>query len=158
VLSNFVLPVSNDGSRPARWVERLSERQVRLWWRIALIALPVLPITYFAGGHFAALRGRPLSVVYAFWEPLVAWGTILFLIDSFQRHFNKLDGLWPSLSRRAYTIYVIHPPVLVGVALMWKSIPASPLIKFAMTGSVACGACYLIAGLLLRLPAFRKVL
>lgn len=156
--SYVVLYAAGCGTARAGWIERLPEPQVRIWWRIALIALPVLPIMYFAGVLFPALRGRPLSIAYAFWEPFVAWGTILFLIDRFQRRFDNLAGLWPSLSRRAYTIYIIHPPVLVGVALMWKTIPASPLIKFAITGSVACIACYLIAGLLLRAPAFRKVL
>jgi Acyltransferase family len=156
--SYIVLYAAGYGTARARWIEHLPERQVRLWWRIALIALPVLPIVYFAGKPFPALRGFPLAVVYAFWEPLVAWGIILILVDGFQRHFHRLDGLWSSLSRRAYTIYIIHPPVLVGVALMWKNIPASPFLKFAVTGSVACFVCYLIAGLLLWVPAFRKVL
>lgn len=156
--SYIVLYSAGCGTARARWIERLPPQQVRFWWRIALVALPVLPIVYFAGGVLPALRGRPLAVLYAFWEPLVAWGTILFLVERFQRRFNRLDGIWPSLSRRAYAIYIIHPPVLVAIALMWRNIPANPLIKFAATGSAACVACYLMTGLLLRLPALRKVL
>lgn len=156
--SYVVLFAAGYGTARARWIEHLPERQVRLWWRIALIALPVLPLVYFVGKPFPALRGYPISVVYAFWEPAVAWGIILVLVNGFQRRFNKLEGVWPSLSRRAYTIYIIHPPILVGVALLWKNVPANPLLKFAVTGSVACFACYLIAGLVLGVPAFRKVL
>ena len=148
------------GIRTARvhWIEHLPARQVGLWWRIALLTLPVLPLAYLLAKHVPELQGRPQAVVYAFWEPLVAWGTILFLAGYFQRRFDRLTGVWRPLSRRAYTIYVIHPPVLVAVALAWRNVPAAPLLKFAVTGCVACVACYLIAGLLLRLPKLASIL
>ncbi|RQZ52874.1 acyltransferase [Burkholderia cepacia] len=148
------------GYRTARvhWIEHLSARQVRLWWRIALLALPVLPVAYLLAKHVPALRGRPQEVIYAFWEPLVAWGTSLFLASRFQRRFDRLTGAWQSLSRRAYTIYIIHPPVLVGIALVWRTVPVSPFLKFAVTGGVACVTCYLIAGLLLRVPRLASIL
>ncbi|APA88115.1 acyltransferase [Paraburkholderia sprentiae WSM5005] len=142
----------------SHWIERLPERQIRLWWRVALIALPVLPLVYFMGGYLHALRGRPLAIVYAFWEPFVAWGTILFLASVFQRRFETLVGVWQPLSRRAYAIYIVHPPVLVAVALAWRNVPAAPLLKFVITGSVACALCYLVAGLVLRLPKLASVL
>ncbi|MCQ4437725.1 hypothetical protein NO135_22260, partial [Clostridioides difficile] len=65
---------------------------------------------------------------------------------------------WQPLARRAYTIYIIHPPVLVGVALAWQNVPAAPLLKFAVTGGIACVTCYLIAGLLLRVPRLASIL
>ncbi|WP_233852327.1 acyltransferase family protein [Paraburkholderia sp. HD33-4] len=142
----------------SNWIERVPERQVGLWWRVTLITLPILPLVYFLGGHLSQLRGRPLAIVYALWEPFVAWGTILFLASTFQRRFGKLIGVWQPLSRRAYTIYIIHPPVLVAVALAWRNVPAAPLLKFAITGSVACASCYLLAGLLLRLPKLASIL
>lgn len=148
------------GCRTARvhWIEHLPARQVKLWWYIALLALPVLPIAYLLAKQVPAMRGRPRDVIYAFWEPLVAWGTILFLASRFQRHVERLTGLWQPLVRRAYTIYVIHPPVLVAAALAWRHVPAAAFLKFAVTGSVTCVACYLIAGLLLRVPGLASIL
>lgn len=156
--SYVVLFAAGCGTARAHWIERVPQRQVRLWWRVTLIALPVLPLVYFVGKHVPELRGRSLSVVYAFWEPFVAWGTILFLASYFQRRFARLTGVWLRLTRRAYTIYIIHPPVLVGVALAWRDVPANPLLKFALTGSLACLFCYLIAGLLLRSPRLASIL
>ncbi|MEN2471523.1 acyltransferase [Burkholderia sp. GS2Y] len=148
------------GIRTARvhWIEHLPARQVGRWWRVALLALPVLPVAYLLAKHVPELRGWPQAVVYAFWEPLVAWGTILFLARFFQRRFDRLTSVWQPLSRRAYTIYVIHPPVLVAAALAWRSVPAAPFLKFAVTGCVACVACYLIAGLLLRSTRLASIL
>lgn len=156
--SYIVLYAAGCRAARARWLEHLPPRQVRTWWRIALLTLPVLPIAYLLAKHVPALRGRTVDVVYAFWEPLVAWGTILFLASRFQRRFSRLTGVWQPLAQRAYTIYIIHPPVLVGVALAWQNVPAAPFLKFAVTGGVACVACYLIAGLLLRVPRLASIL
>ncbi|MBB5448353.1 MULTISPECIES: acyltransferase [unclassified Paraburkholderia] len=156
--SYIVLYAAGCFTARVRWIERLPERQVQIWWCIALIALPILPLVYFLGGKLPELRGHLLTVVYAFWEPFVAWGTILFLAKHFQQRFDGLVGVWRPLSRRAYTIYIVHPPVLVAVALAWRNVPAPPLLKFALTGSLACLLCYLIAGLLLRLPKLSSIL
>ena len=140
------------------WLEFLPADKVRTWWRVALLALPTLPIVYFLGRAVPGLREPVLGYVYAFWEPLVAWGVILKLLWEFQRKFTVLDGLWKSLARRAYTIFIIHPPVLVAVALAWRGIPTNGLVKFAVTGTVTCALCFIFAGWLLRVPALRKIL
>jgi surface polysaccharide O-acyltransferase-like enzyme len=137
---------------------------VRIWRRVALVTLPILPAAYFLGAVVPGLRGQtsgglnPMSVLYAFWEPLIAWGIILVLLVRFQQRYAVLDGFWRSLSERAYSIYVIHPPVLVGAAVAWRTIPAPALLKFAVTGTVTCGICFMLAGLLLRIPGARRIL
>ena len=140
-----------------RWLEHLPPAQVRLWWRIALVVFPLLPLLYFLGQVFPPLRGRPVAIAYAFWEPLLAWGIILYLLDWFQRRVTRLNTLWHALSRRAYTIYIIHPPVLVAITLLWRTVPAYPLVKVAVTGSLTCLVCFLVAGGLLRVPGLRRV-
>ena len=72
--------------------------------------------------------------------------------------------LWfaQALSRRAFAVYVIHPPVAVAVAvalaLAWATVPAPALLKFVLTGTLACALCYGLAGALLRLPGVARVL
>lgn len=146
-----------------RWLERLPARSVQRWRRVAWCALPALPIVSLAAPWVDAFRGPPeggwnlQAAVYALWEPLVACGLILALLQRFQRRFQRLSGLRQSLARRAYAIYVIHPPVLVAIALAWKDVPAPALLKFAVTGSLGCAGCYALAGMLLKLPGTRRV-
>jgi surface polysaccharide O-acyltransferase-like enzyme len=142
----------------SRWLEHLPAARVRTWWRVCRVALPVLPIVYFAGRALPALPGRTLGIVYAFWEPLVAWGAILMLLHRFQRRFARLGTLGKALARRAYTIYIVHPPIVVAVALAWRSVPANALLKFALTGSGSCLLCFVVAGGMLRIPGLRKIL
>lgn len=146
-----------------RWLESVPAEQARLWGRIAGAATPIFPAVALLAPHFSVLQGRAeggwnvQAAVYAFWEPFVAWGVILALLRFFQRRFADPSDFWRGLSRRAFLIYIVHPPILVGVALAWRSVAAPPLIKFAITGLATCLLCYLAAGLLLRAPAVRRV-
>jgi peptidoglycan/LPS O-acetylase OafA/YrhL len=148
-----------DGHR----LERIPEERTRTWLRIAWVALPILPILALLAPHISGLAGHgeggwnAQALAYAFWEPFVAWGFILGLLAFFQRRFAELKGIWPSLARRAYLIYIIHPPILVGTALAWRGVAAPALVKFIVTGSIACALCYLAAGLILRIPKAARI-
>jgi surface polysaccharide O-acyltransferase-like enzyme len=147
-----------------RWLERLPDAQVRTWRRVAWIALPVLPVVAVLGGSLLGIQGRPEggwnipALVYALWEPFVAWGVILALLQRCERRFRELGPVGTRLARRAFAIYVIHPPVVVAVTLAWRGVAAPALLKFALSGSVACVLCYLLAGQLLHVPGVKRVL
>ena len=57
---------------------------------------------------------------------------------------------WTWLNRRAYAVYIIHPPVLVGVSVLLHPWIAPALLKFAVTGTLSCAACWLISDPLVR--------
>ena len=67
------------------------------------------------------------------------------------------SALWSWLSRRAYAVYIIHPPVLVGIALLLHGWTAPALVKFAVVGSLAIIATWLASDPLVRLPGVRRV-
>ena len=143
-------------ARP-RWLERVPASHARLWKRVAIFVFPLLPAAYFASKAVPLLAGKPLDVIYAFWEPLVAWGVILALLQRFTNGFQPFGRLAHRLGRRAYAMYIIHPPVLVAIALAWRDVHAPQLAKFALTGSMTCIVCYLLAGFIVRFPGLRRI-
>ena len=161
--SYIVLFFAGCTAADGRRLEQIPDDQKRIWLRVAWVALPLLPILAVLGSHISWLAGHgeggwnAQALAYAFWEPFVAWGFILGLLAFFQRRFAVLTGIWPSLARRAYLIYIIHPPILVGTALAWREIAAPALVKFVVTGSVACALCYFAAGLILRIPKAERI-
>ena len=161
--SYIVLFLAGCTAADGRRLEQIPDDQKRIWLRVAWVALPLLPILAVLGSHFSWLAGHgeggwnAQALAYAFWEPFVAWGFILGLLAFFQRRLAVLTGIWPSLARRAYLIYIIHPPILVGTALAWREIAAPALVKFVVTGSVACALCYFAAGLILRVPKAERI-
>ena len=146
-----------------KWLERIPESSKKRWLRVAWVAFPVFPVVVALGNRVSWLHGPAeggldvQALVYAFWEPFVAWGVILGLLTLFQRRFASLTGAWARLARRAYSIYIIHPPVLVSVAVIWRDVAAPALVKFLVTGSLACALCYVIAGLALRIPVVARI-
>ena len=162
--SYIVLYAAGCGAAPGRWLSRVPARQRRLWRVVALATLPVFPAVVLAAPAVALFRGDTSggwsfpAAVYAVWEPLVAWGIILSLLHSFQRVFKTLSPTWIALARRAFGIYIIHPPILVATALVWRYTAAPQLIKFLVTGTATCLICFWCVGLLLRVKTISRVI
>ncbi len=161
--SYVVLFVAGCLGASSKLLEGLPTPQVRTWRRVAWLSLPILPIVVLVGSSWG-LQGRAEggwsvpALVYAFWEPLVAWGVILALLQRSQSRFRELGPMGTKLARRAFAIYAIHPPVVVAVALAWRNVPAPALVKFAVSASLATVLCYLVAGMLLKLPGVARFL
>jgi peptidoglycan/LPS O-acetylase OafA/YrhL len=154
------------GCLAAPWasLDQAPAQQRRLWIAIAWVTFHLMPIAFVLGERVPWLAGSQSggwnvqAAVYALWEPFLAWGVIMGLLHLYTRRVKAPGPVWRSLSRRAYAIYIIHPPVLVALALAWRSVAAPPALKFLVTGAATCLACYLLAGLMLKLPGAKRVL
>ena len=87
-----------------------------------------------------------------------AWGLIAAWLLLFRRYMNRASGFWNWLGRRSYSVYVIHPVVLVGISLVLSGWVAPALVKLAVTGALACSATWMLADPLVRAPGLRKIL
>ena len=146
------------------WLRQLEWRNAKPWmWTLAL-AWPLMPVSigvaiakYGPGkSNFSGGLSWP-AIFYAFWEPFVAWGLIALWLLVFRARMNQPSAFWAWLNRRAYTVYIIHPVLLVGVALLMRGWVAAPLLKWGVVGTVAIVACWLVADPLVRLPGVRRV-
>jgi peptidoglycan/LPS O-acetylase OafA/YrhL len=145
------------------WFDRVSWKTVRSWIVVSIVLLPALIVSVVLSGRFAGKQvnfAGGLSfpaILYAFWEPFVAWGIIAAYLVWFREHRNQASAGWEYLAACAYTVYIIHPPVLVGisVALRWWHAPA--MAKFAVVGPLACFASLALSSLVLEIPGARRV-
>ena len=147
-----------------RWLESVPADRLRAWRAVSVISAVTFPVVMLlaarpstASNASASGGWNILAALYAIWEPLFAWGVILSLLVFYQGRFVALGQLWRKLARRAYLIYIIHPPILVGVALAMRSFAAPPLMKFALAGSAASALCFVAAGALLMSPMVRRI-
>jgi hypothetical protein len=146
------------------WLRQLNWKNARPAVIALLIAWPLMPVGS-AVAH--ALNGPGKSnfsggfswtaILYALWEPFVAWGLIAAWLLVFRKHMNQPSAFWTWLNRRAYAVYIIHPPVLVGISLLLHGWAAPALVKFGVVGLLACIATWLAADPLVRLPGVRRV-
>jgi peptidoglycan/LPS O-acetylase OafA/YrhL len=147
------------------WLRQLTWRHAS-WWIIALpifwVLMPIHLTLDRSPDTFAAvsfMHGIPWAAIFwAMWEPFIAWGIIAALLLLFRQYVNAPSRLWAWLDRRAYAAYIIHPPVLVGVALLLRPWTEPALAKWACTGVIAIAATWLIADPLVRAPGLRRIL
>lgn len=143
------------------WLRRLTWRNVRPWIVTLVIAWPLLYIDIVIGAlrHATSNSSRMSqgAILYAFWEPFIAWGLIAGWLLFARNRMNAPSAFWNWADRRAYAVYIIHPPVLVGISLLLHELTAPALIKFALTGALTLVATWLIADPLVRLPGVRSV-
>ncbi|MGA2849381.1 MAG: acyltransferase [Terracidiphilus sp.] len=146
------------------WLRQVGWKQARPWVIGLLVTWSCMPLAIVAAkaingpgkSNFAGGLSWP-AIVYAFWEPFVAWGLITAWLLLFRDHMNQPSAFWSWLNRRAYAVYIIHPPVLVVIALLLHGWVAPALVKFGVVGLLACIATWVLADPLVRLPGLRRV-
>jgi fucose 4-O-acetylase-like acetyltransferase len=147
-----------------RWIERLERQQAMRWMGVTLVTIPTL---FVAAALAGALEGKAVNfnggldlpaIIYAFWEPFVAWGIIASLLVVFRERFNAPSEVWKRWGAQAYGAFIVHAPIVVvlSVALSGATIP--PALKFIIVGAASIAASFGIAASLLRLPGARRVI
>ena len=146
------------------WFQGISVATGKLWFGIVLFLILVLfPIIFALGG---ALEGNTdayaggltwQSFAYSTWEEFICVGMIIVLLVWFREKFNRQGSLAKAMSDSTFTVYFIHAPVLVFLALALKDVDLYPLLKWVLVSPVAIFLCFVIAYFLRRLPLLRKV-
>jgi peptidoglycan/LPS O-acetylase OafA/YrhL len=148
------------------WLRQLQWKHARGWLIALVITWPSMPIAIAISAASArsgagkANFGGGFSwpaILYALWEPFVAWGLIALWLLVFRSRMNQPSQFWDWLNRRAYAVYILHPPVLVTIALLLHFWIAPALLKFAVTGTLAVLATWLISDPFVRIPGIRNI-
>lgn len=146
------------------WLRQLQWKHARPWIITLIAAWPLLPVSIaiamrvfppgkmnFGGGHTWP------AIMYSFWDPFVSWGLIAAWLLIARAYMNRPSAFWSWLNRRAYAVFIIHPPVLVAVSFLFHPLVAPAILKFVITGTLACIATWLIADPLVRMPVIRRI-
>ncbi|MCX6953765.1 MAG: acyltransferase family protein [Verrucomicrobia bacterium] len=147
----WLLPLAaSDRARTAGWLALIGGPLVML----AVMALGNTAGTlnvFFGGLHWQALA-------FALWEQLTGVGLSLGLVALFSRKLN-FDAPWLRwLADRSFGVYVLHAPVLVALAMLYRSLPQSPYPLVALLTVTGLVASFLLADLARRVPGLRAIL
>jgi hypothetical protein len=133
------------------WFEMMSKKGIKIWSISIVVAYVLLSIYWFIFLGIdtdlnVALGGPTLAAfLFAVVDNIIAMGMIFILIPIFYTRFNKQGLLLRNLSASAYHIYLVHPPILVLVALAFASTPLIPVLKLAIVWPLTVIICYLVS-------------
>ncbi|MFE3451907.1 DUF1435 family protein [Nonomuraea sp. NPDC059194] len=134
------------------WFATLSRRAGRLGFAAASAGtLVLLPVRFMTGGALADLA-------QAAWEAVFAVGMIIGLLVLFRERFNTQGARGRFLSEQAYTVYIIHPVVLVALTYAFAWLHTAAVVTFAVVSALALPLCWGIAYLVRSLPGAKRIL
>ena len=148
------------------WLSAISEDAARgrLWGRVVTFLIALAPILFVAGG---ALNGSTTpfrggihwqALTYALWEQFVCVGMVIGLLVWFRKRHDHQGRLARAMSASAYAVYICHAPILVFVSLGLRSIELYPQLKFALASLISIPICFVVGGLVRRLPITARIL
>jgi glucan biosynthesis protein C len=122
----------------------------------ATVVLLPIALTGLSPGLAAANnivgRGHWQSAVYALWDSTVSVGMCLGLITLFRRFLDRPGRLGRFLSRHGFTVYVIHAPIIVFLAVLLKGLQLEHLLKFGLAALIGVPLCFGVAYLVRKIP------
>jgi glucans biosynthesis protein C len=134
------------------WLETFTPRLARRCAAAGALAALALPVLLIAGGFFAAGGEHRFeggwhwqAAALALDEAVLATCVSLWAVQHFRRRRNTLGPLARRMAPAAYGAFIIHPPVLVGLALAAQPTPLPTELKFAAVLAAAVAASFGLA-------------
>jgi peptidoglycan/LPS O-acetylase OafA/YrhL len=124
---------------------------------VLLLALMIFGIQNGKGENFAGgWHWQALGL--ALWEQFAGVGLSLGAIALFSRKLNFENPFLRWLADRSFAVYVLHAPVLIALAMLFRALPQNTYALTALLTVTGLLASYLVAALFRRLPIFRTFL
>jgi glucan biosynthesis protein C len=146
------------------WITELPERFCIQWASLALtLAIPIFAaLIVFGGGlqgETAQYAGgfNPVSAGKCLWEALVCVGMGLLMLAVYRRHFNGQGPVARWLSDNAFGVYLIHPPILIGSAILLHAVVLNAIAKALLLTAVAAAGSFAASAFVLRKSPLRAI-
>jgi Acyltransferase family len=154
------------------WLFKLTPRMGRDWALIVLLATllifggmvvpSVLSELGAAGtqraGYAIAGGFNWVAFGYALWESFMVVGVGIGLLVLFRQRWNHQGRLAKGLAASVYTVYLIHPVVLVGFAYAFHVVTLYPLLKWGIAVLITIPLCFLVSLVIRKIPLVNRVL
>jgi len=143
------------------WLFAIPDKFGKRGITVALVSLILFLIGMsprFGSGAAFIGGGTAQSGIYAFWDSLFAVCVCIWLITLFRKRFNFQYNFCKALSRGAFTVYLIHCPVIVMMALLMRDVSITPLLKFLLMACICVPLCFALAYLIRKIPKADRIL
>ena len=82
---------------------------------------------------------------------------VITVLVWFRARFNHQGRLARAMSESSFAVYVLHPIIIVPLALALSGIPINPTLMFLIAAPLAVALCYIIAYDFRKLPLVRSI-
>jgi glucans biosynthesis protein C len=147
------------------WMFGLTERLCVRWASATLtLAVPLFAALLLFGGALSGQTAQyvggfnPVSAGKCLWEALVCVGMGLLILAVYRRNFDWQNGLARGLSDNAFGVYLIHPPILIGFAILLHGLALHPVAKAALLTLLTAIGSFAASAFVLRNSPLRRII
>lgn len=147
------------------WFEKITYKKAIFWLSVLIFTTLLWPILLFFSGTFkeadiTLIAGgfRWQAFLYALWEAITAISSSISIIYFFKKRLNRQNNLFGSLYKSAYTVFIIHPLIIVPLSYSIKGLEIHPLIKFSIVAAVSIPLSFIIGNIIRKMPFFKRIL
>jgi surface polysaccharide O-acyltransferase-like enzyme len=147
-----------------KWFEHLTSEQAKLWGKVALVNVFILPVAIVLGssgdgGLDAFMGGLTVqSMVYSVWESVAMLSIIIWLLGLFKNRFNTQGKVLRWMSSNVFMVYIIHQLVVVLVMIPLLQFAWPSTLKALIVAVVSVPLCFLVSDVLRKIPYMDRVL
>lgn len=140
------------------WFQTIPGSMGRIGFVVALLAsFALAPLALSRGLAFLG-HGTFQSAAYALWDSIFSVGICLALLTFFRHFLNHQNRFGRFLSQQAFTVYIIHIPIIVLLAIAIREIHLESLLKFGLAALMGVPLCFALAFLLRKIPFASRIL
>ncbi len=146
------------------WIAVLPDRPALRAASLALaLSIPLFAALVVFGGGLEGETARyagglnPVSAGKCLWEALVCVGMGLLMLVVYRRYFDAQGPVARWLSDNAFGVYLIHPPILIGSALLLHAVPLNAIAKALLLTAIAAIGSFAVSAFVLRKSPLRAM-
>jgi len=147
------------------WLARLTAAQARPWRWVAFVFVllfPLLAVTSLTpSGEFSEAPAGGLNwlaLAYSMWEGVMCVAMSITVLVWFRSRLNRQGRLLRAISGDSYAVYVLHPLLIVPLAIVLSGLRMPLALKFVLVAPLAVALCFTVAHYIRRIPFVRGVL
>jgi glucan biosynthesis protein C len=148
------------------WLARLDTRRAKFWCAGAVLGGMLLwfGLLVFGGALDGDTRGYSggwhwQNFGMCMWAAIICAGMSLGMLGVFRERFATQGRFARFMSANAFAVYVFHPPILIGAAIVLHAMVAPALLKFVMLTIISAAASFAAAQLVFRqIPGLKRIL
>ncbi len=148
------------------WLASLTKKDGRFWSIVALLSIFLLlfPNMILGGAmddNFEPYEGglHWQVAMLALWEQVFGISVCMWILVWFRERHNRQSKLYKKLSDNAFAVYLFHPPIVIGFAVLLVDTGLPSFVKFAALFISASVVTFALSEFMFRrIPGLKKVL